>query len=129
MFLTDLTEEQKNAFHNIAMDLIYSDEILDTNEAKLMTKLDSEMGLSKKETSKNKDQEKLLSAFETKKSKAIVILELLMLAYSDDDFNIDESNYIQNIANSLGVSSIDFTEMKWWARKKTDLDKEVLKFF
>ena len=128
MFLSDLTEEQKTAFHSIAMDLIYSDEILDTNEAKLMTKLDKEMGLSKKKA-RQKNQADLLKAFDTKKSKAIMILELFTLAYSDDDFNIDESNYIQNIADSLGINSIDYTEMKWWAKKKAELETEALRFF
>lgn len=39
------------------------------------------------------------------------------------DFNIDESDFIQKIADSLKVSPIDFTEMKWWAKRKEDLDK------
>ena len=59
MFLSDLTEKQKTAFYNIAMGLIYSDEILDTNEAQLMSKLNNEMGLTKKETPKNQTQEDL----------------------------------------------------------------------
>ena len=70
-----------------------------------------------------------LQAFDTRKSKAIVILELLMIAYSDEDFNVDESNYIKKIADFLEINSMDFTEMKWWAKKKSELDKEALKFF
>ncbi len=125
MFLSEFTEQQKITFHNIAMDLIYSDEILDINEAQLMTKLEKEMGLSNKDIPKNKD----LQLFDTKKSKAIVILELLMIAHSDEDLNIDENSYIKKIADYLEISSMDFTEMKWWAKKKAELDKEVLKFF
>ena len=125
MFLADLSGQQKISFHNIAMDLIYSDEILDINEAQLMAKLEREMGLANKNIPKNKD----LQAFDTRKSKAIVILELLMIAYSDEDFNVDESNYIKKIADFLEINSMDFTEMKWWAKKKSELDKEALKFF
>ena len=125
MFLADLSGQQKISFHNIAMDLIYSDEILDINEAHLMAKLEREMGLANKNIPKNKD----LQAFDTRKSKAIVILELLMIAYSDEDFNVDESNYIKKIADFLEINSMDFTEMKWWAKKKSELDKEALKFF
>ena len=125
MFLADLSGQQKISFHNIAMDLIYSDEILDINEAQLMAKLEREMGLANKNIPKNKD----LQAFDTRKSKAIVILELLMIAYSDEDFNVDESNYIKKIADFLEINSMDFTEMKWWAKKKSELDKEASKFF
>ena len=125
MFLADLSGQQKISFHNIAMDLIYSDEILDINEAHLMAKLEREMGLANKNIPKNKD----LQAFDTRKSKAIVILELLMIAYSDEDFNVDESNYIKKIADFLEINSMDFTEMKWWAKKKSELDKEASKFF
>ena len=129
MFLSELTEPQKTAFHNIAMGLIYSDDILDINEANLMANLIREMGLSSKIISKKQNPEEVLEVFDTKKSKTIVILELLILGNSDDDFNIDENNYIQKIADSLGINSLEFSDMKWWAKKKADLDKEVLKFF
>ena len=125
MFLSDLTEEQKITFYNIAMDLVYSDEILDINEAQLIARLEKEMGLSNKDIPKNKD----LQSFDTKKSKSIAILELLMIAYIDEDFNVEESNYIKKIADFLEVNSMDFTEMKWWVKKKIEHDKEALKFF
>jgi uncharacterized tellurite resistance protein B-like protein len=125
MFLSELTEQQKIAFHNIAVDLIYSDEILDINEAQLIAKLEKEMDLSGKEIPKNKD----LQLFDTKKSKAVVMLELLMIAHSDEDFNSEENSYIKKIADFLEISSMDFTEMKWWAKKKADLDKEASRFF
>ncbi|MBN2435627.1 MAG: hypothetical protein JXK07_10220 [Spirochaetes bacterium] len=129
MFLQDLTEPQRVAFHNIARQLIYSDEILDINEAQLMAILEREMELSDKEIPTLKNIDESLMVFDTKKSKAIVILELLILAAIDGDFNVDESTFIQKIADSLHIHSIDFTEMKWWAKKKADLDKEAQKFF
>ncbi len=129
MFLNDLIEPQKIDFHNLAVGLIYSDEILDMNEALFITRLDNEMGISGKKIPKNKNPEELFEVFDTKKSKAIVILELLNLAYSDDNFNIDENSYIQHIADSLKISPIDFTEMKWWAKKNSDIFKEALRFF
>lgn len=129
MFLSDLTEPQKAAFYNIAMGLIYSDEILDINEAELMAKFKSEMDMSNKKIQNHKNMEDSLKAFDTKQSKAILILELLTLAYSDDDFNVDESTYIQKIIETLEINSFDFTEMKWWVEKKIALDKEARKFF
>lgn len=129
MFLSDLTELQKIAFHNIARHLIYSDEILDTNEARLMEILDSEMGFSNRVIPALKNIDESLRVFDTRKSRAIVILELLNLASADGDFNVDEGNFIRKIADSLQINSIDFTEMKWWAKKKADLDAETLKFF
>ena len=119
MFLSDLTEPQKTAFYNIAMGLIYSDDILDMNEAELMAKFKSEMGLSEKKIPKNENLEDLLKAFNTKQSKAILILELLILANIDDDFNADESAYIQKIVETLEINSFDFTEMKWWVEPST----------
>jgi len=129
MFLSDLTEPQQTAFYDIALGLIYSDDILDINEAQLMAKFKSEMGLSNRKISKNRNIADLLKAFDTKQSKAILIIELLILANSDDDFNIDENNYIQKIVDTLEINSFDFTEMKWWVEKKAALDKEVRKFF
>ena len=75
--------------------LSISYEIIDINEARLIAKLDSEIGLSNKKTPKNKNREGLLQTFDTKRSKAIIILELLLLAHSDNDFNSDESNHIK----------------------------------
>ena len=54
-----------------------------------------------------------------------MIIELLILAYSDDDFNVDENTYIQKIVDTLEINSFDFTEMKWWVEKKAALDKEL----
>ena len=129
MFLSDLTEPQKAAFYNIAMGLIYSDEILDINEAELMAKFKSEMGMSNKKIQNHENIEDSLKAFDSKQSKAILILELLILANSDDHFNVDESTYIQKIIEALEINSFDFTEMKWWVEKKITLDKEARKFF
>ena len=129
MFLSDLTEPQKAAFYDIAMGLIYSDDILDMNEAQLMAKLKNEMGLSNKKIQINENIQDSLKAFDTKQSKAILILELLILAHSDDDFNIDENTYIKKIVDALEINSFDFTEMKWWVEKKAALDKEARKFF
>lgn len=83
MLLSDLTELQRIAFHNITKQLIYSDEILDINEARLMAILDSEMGFSGKEIPALENIDESLRVFDTKKSKAIVILELLKLASID----------------------------------------------
>ena len=113
----------------VNLQLIYSDEILDMNEALLITRLDNEMGISGQKIPKNKISEELFEVYDTKKSKAIVILELLNLAYSDDNFNINENSYIQHIADSLKIITIDFTEMKWWAKKNNDVFKEALRFF
>ena len=129
MFLSNLTEPQKTAFYNIALGLIYSDDILDINEAHLMAKFKSEMGLSNEKIPKNENTKDLLKAFDTKQSKAILVLELLILAYSDGDFNVDESTYIREIVDTLGINSFDFTEMRWWVEKKTALDREARKFF
>ena len=129
MFLSDLTEPQKNAFHDIALGLIYSDDILGIYEAQLMAKLKNEMGLSNRKISENENPLDLLKAFDTKQSKAILILELLILANIDDDFNTDENTYIQRIVDTLEINSFDFTEMKWWVEKKAALDKEARKFF
>ena len=129
MFLSELTELQKIAFHNIAKQLIFSDEILDMNEARLLTILESEMDFSGREIPAIENLDESLSVFDTKKSKAIAVLELLNLAIIDDDFNTDESVFIQKIADSLKISPMDYTEMKWWAKKKADLDKEAQKFF
>ena len=101
MFLFNLTEPQRIAFYSIALGLIYSDDILDINEAHLMAKFKSEMDLSNEKIPRNENTKDLLKAFDTKQSKAILVLELLILAYSDDDFNVDESTYIREIVDYL----------------------------
>ncbi len=129
MFLSDLTELQKAAFYNIAKKLIYSDDILDVNEADLMGKLEREMNMPGSSVPVQENLEESLKTFDSKKSKAVVILELLVLANIDDDFNTEEDGFIKNIADSFGISSIDFSGMKWWAAKKLDVDREASKFF
>lgn len=125
MFLSELSKDQKIAFHNIAIQLIYYDDILDTAEAGLIKNLDFEMGLLGKKIPSNDVTEELLKLFDTKKSKIILLIELILIGNIDNEYSVEESEFIKQLAESLSISQIELMEMESWVFRKLSIDKEA----
>lgn len=53
-----------------------------------------------------------VSAFDTRISRAVVLTSLLMLALSDGDFHISESDVLHELSAKFGFSKKDFDRLK-----------------
>ncbi len=131
MLLSMLEETQKEPFLVLAKKCIDSDEIVDMNEAQVFSGMKEEMGLGSKVLNLDDGVEiqHLVSVFTTKKSKAIVMLELLKIGLSDGDYSFEERDFIKNISDAMELSSNDLFLMRSWVEKKIKLDAELDKFF
>ena len=70
----------------------------------------------------------LAATFSTQPAKVSLLLELLGVAYADDDYHITEQKLIQEIASSLNISSQLLADMESWVQRQFLLIKEAKTF-
>ena len=98
MFLNSLTLEQKKAFLSIAMKIIGADGILETRERQKIETMRYEMGLYNETDLPTGDIEDIAKTFDTRKSRVIVMLEGIALAYADEDLGEEEQKILRALA-------------------------------
>ncbi len=131
MLLSMLEENQRKPFLALAKKCIDSDEIVDMNEAQLFSGMREEMGLDQGSLDLNETIEiqEIVPVFNTKKSKVVVILELLKISLSDSDYSFEERDFIRNVSDAMEMSSNELFVMRSWVEKKIKLDAELNSFF
>jgi len=90
MFLNRLNEKEKKAFLQLAKYVAKIDDNVSKKEEEIIDYFCIKMQLNKNIVKENDDLYNILSNFETKTSKHIVLLELLGLIYADDFLHFKE---------------------------------------
>ncbi|MCK5058918.1 MAG: hypothetical protein KAT34_19890 [Candidatus Aminicenantes bacterium] len=129
MFLNNLTEEQKKAFLSIAMKIIGADGILETRERKMIETMRYEMGLYNETDLPKGDIEDIAKAFDTRKSRVIVMLEGIALAYADEDLGEEEQKILRALALVFEFSEEEATAVENWVKRYKDLHQEAVAMF
>ena len=62
--------------------------------------------------------------FDSRKSRVIATLDLLVLSYSDDGFHAHEAIVMDDICNAFGFSDDEIAEMRVWAQRQAELFRE-----
>jgi len=114
MFLRNLNEKQQKAFLAIAMKIVGADGRLDPAERRVIESMRLEMGLLTETTLPTGSIEELATPFDTRKTQAIVLMEGIALAYSDNNFSGEEQKILRALALIWGISEEDATEIEKW---------------
>ena len=115
MFLMELEEEEKKLFWTLAINMIMADGIISEEELNLLNQYQKEMGTSfKLERGYVLTTDDLSKDIEScsKRTKRVILFELLGLAYSDHEFAREEQDIIDKYAKISGVSPTECDEMK-----------------
>ena len=72
--------------------------------------------------------EATLNNFKSKRSKKIVVLELMILVHIDSVFNINEQILIEKISQNFGISTKDLNDFSSWGKSVAKL-YEVAKVY
>jgi len=133
MFLHELGRQQQHAFLDLAHRIIEADGHLAEQEKQTMELLRREMNLSvvleDGEGSSAGPSASTAEVFETKKERAIVFLELLLLALSDGELHQAEKQILHPIASDLDVSDEELETMQNWALRQVALAQEASEFW
>jgi tellurite resistance protein len=122
MFLHELNKEEKAAFLELAHLVAISNGIIDENEQKMLDTYEREMGLNFKiQNLEDLSLEGIIPAFKSEKSKKIVFLEAIAIAFADGIYDEDEKKLLQELKIEFGISKEEYEEFKGWITKVNSL--------
>ena len=129
MWLSSFSTDQRHAMLGLAHNVIVSDGLLDPNEEGMLLELKQEMGLSKVEELDYLELEGIQDVFQDKRSRIVVVINLIKLSYVDGAFEIEEECLLKEIARSFDISDNDFLLLDNWVRRLSALEEEAQAFF
>ncbi len=128
MFLNLLSESQKESFLALATKVVMADgEVAPKEHVTLNVRL-AEMGGKIKAPPAEIFGEPNYEIFDTMRAQTIVILELLVIAYSDQNYHEDERPIIDQLATEFGFSKNEMKLFEDWAARQAPLSIEGWSF-
>lgn len=116
MLLMKLEAREKFSFLQLAHYLARIDNNYGSKEEEIILEYCSEMGIENLEAFEieNFSLEKILNDFKSKKSQKIVLLELMILIYIDQEFHINEKEIIDKISTKFQFENEDIEDFSQW---------------
>ena len=129
MWLYSLSNDQRHALLRLAHNVIVSDGLLDPNEEDMLFELKREMALSDVGELEYLELDGIQNVFQDRRSRIIVVINLLKLSYVDGAFEIEEECLLKEIARTFDITDQDFLLLDNWVRRLTALEDEVTALF
>lgn len=129
MFLDMLTNEEKEWFMDLAIKAAESNGKIAKEETVMLRTFANEMKISPR-SSTNEELKTILQNFEnnsSKKSKRIVLFELIGILFADNEFDDLERNFLSEVSNSFEIAESDKNEMISEISKYSELFNEICK--
>lgn len=128
MFLHLLdSQDHKRAFLEIAHLAAAADGYVNHNENKFLRTYLAEMNIQKAHFNADRKLPDILAGIEDTRVKYLIFMEILLLVYSDGDFNDDERLIVTEMRQIIGISDDFYASLKDWVIRVGDLRVEGLK--
>ena len=125
MWLSALSSEQRQALLGLAHNVVVSDGLLDPNEEGMLDEFRREMELHPTVEAEYLELDGVDATFDTRRSRIIVLLNLLRLSYADGAFEIEEECLLKEVGRAFGVSDEEFRLLDNWIRRFLSLEEEA----
>ena len=125
MWLSSLTDEQRDALLGLAHNVVVSDGLLDPNEEFMMDEFKREMAMNPNTQADYRELGGIENVFPTRQSQTIAVLNLLRLSYVDGAFEIEEECLLKEICSTLGIEDAEFLLLDNWVKRLTTLEQEA----
>lgn len=125
MWLSALSSEQRQALLGLAHNVVVSDGLLDPNEEGMLDEFRREMELHPTVEAEYLELDGVDATFDTRRSRVIVLLNLLRLSYADGAFEIEEECLLKEVGRSFGVTDEEFRLLDNWVRRFLSLEEEA----
>ncbi|WP_373054443.1 TerB family tellurite resistance protein [Thioalkalivibrio sp.] len=126
MFVGNLDARQQGALLALAHEVASADDTLSKKEEEFLATLRTQMEPNVEPASI--DRNDLSTAFESKRVRASLLLELLGIAHADDDYHESEKKLIAEIAAALDISEFELADMEGWVERQLLLVREAAQF-
>ena len=125
MWLSSLTERQRDALLGLAHNVVVSDGLLDPNEEDMMDEFKREMALKPDVVSDYLELDGIGEIFDSRRVRAVAVLNLLRLSYVDGAFEIEEECLLKAVARAFDIDDADFARMDAWVKRLLALEEEA----
>ncbi len=125
MWLSALSSEQRQALLGLAHNVVVSDGLLDPNEEGMLDEFRREMELHPTAEAEYLELDGVGATFDTRRSRIIVLLNLLRLSYADGAFEIEEECLLKEVGRAFGVTDEEFRLLDNWIRRFLSLEEEA----
>ena len=125
MWLSTLTDQQRDALLGLAHNVVVSDGLLDPNEEDMLDEFKREMALRPDAVSDYLELEGIEAIFDSRRARTVAVLNLLRISYVDGAFEIEEECLLKEVARAFGISDDDFALMDNWVRRLAALEEEA----
>ena len=125
MWLSALSSEQRQALLGLAHNVVVSDGLLDPNEEGMLDEFRREMELHPTAEAGYLELDGVGATFDTRRSRIIVLLNLLRLSYADGAFEIEEECLLKEVGRAFGVTDEEFRLLDNWIRRFLSLEEEA----
>ncbi len=128
MFLSSLTESQKETFFCLAHNVVVSDGELTVGEQVMMEEMRREMGLDDDLEPHYVDTQGMEHIFESRRARIIVLISLIRLGYADGAFEIEEQSFLKVLCKLFEIDDAEFILVENWVRRLIALESEANDF-
>ena len=128
MFLSSLTDSQKETFFCLAHDVVVSDGELNVGEQVMMEEMRREMSLDDRLEPHYVDVHGMEKIFDTKRARIIVLIALIRLGYADGAFEIEEQSFLKVLCELFEINDTEFVLVDNWVRRLIALEREASDF-
>ncbi|MXW52762.1 MAG: TerB family tellurite resistance protein [Gammaproteobacteria bacterium] len=125
MWLSSLSDTQRDALIRLAHTVVVSDGLLDPNEEFMLDEFKREMALGSKSNGDEVATGDLSQVFDTPRTRRIAIINLLRLSYVDGEFDVEEECLLKQIAVLFKIEEMEFRRMDSWVRRLMSLENEA----
>ena len=128
MFLNELSHDQRRAFLVLARQIIDADDRLTLAEVEVLDRLYAETGMDAENADAPSAAGDLNFLYPTERTRAVVLVELLMVAFSDGILHPREEQAIFKIASRLQIDQGSWSSILEWAHRYAVLAEEARRF-
>tara|TARA_R110002110_G_scaffold21965_1_gene86209 strand:+ start:603 stop:992 length:390 start_codon:yes stop_codon:yes gene_type:complete len=128
MFLSMLTQEQKESFLCLAHNVVVSDGDLTVGEELMMEEMRREMNVDPGFVAHYIELDGIENIFTTRKSRATVMIALIQLGYADGAFEVEEQSFLKTLCQAFDISESDFALIDNWVKRLVALEREASAF-
>jgi uncharacterized tellurite resistance protein B-like protein len=123
MFVQNLNASQQSALLYLAREVAKADGDLHKLQMGLLQiiKDQSEVGITEQEIS----LAMLPQVFDDNRVKGSLLLELLGVAYSNNEYNVNEKKLIEQYAQALNINEEQLKKLETWVEKQLALMREI----
>jgi len=128
MFLSSLTQNQKETFLCLAHNVVVSDGDLTVDEELMMEEMRREMNIEERYVPHYVELDGIEQIFATRKARSTTMIALIRLGYADGAFEVEEESFLRVLCKAFEISDSDFSLLDNWVKRLVALEKEASVF-